>query len=93
MKCQKLVYLLDNASNQLSKLRLKTWVEINSDGHVTCNANSQIEFKTTMLNSRLCIHTLLIREETQQAADRNDKKVLFGGFAPFINCMRKITNK
>ena len=44
-----------------------------------------------MLNSSLCIHTLLIGEETQQAADRNDKKVIFGSYALFIDCMRKIT--
>ena len=91
MKCQKLVYLLDNTSNQLSKFRIKNWVEINSDGRVTCNTNSQIEFKTNMLNSSLCIHTLLIGEETHQAADRNDKKVIFGSYALFIDCMRKIT--
>ena len=69
MKCQKLVYLLDNTSNQLSRFRIKNRVEINSDGRVTCNTNSQIEFKTNMLNSSLCIHTLVIGEETQQAAD------------------------
>ena len=44
-----------------------------------------------MLNSSLCIHALLIGEETQQAADRNDKKVIFGTYASFIDCMRKIT--
>ena len=44
-----------------------------------------------MLNSSLCIHTLLIGEETQQAADRNDKKVIFGYYASFIDCIRKIT--
>ena len=93
MKCQKLVYLFDNTSNQLSKFRIKNWVEINSDGRVTCNTNSQIEFKTNMLNSSLCIHTLLIREETQQTADKNDKKVILGNFAPFIDCIRKITKK
>ena len=91
MKCQKLVYLLDNTSNQLSKFRIKNWVEINSDACVTCNTYSQIEFKTNMLNSSLYIHTLLIREETQQTADRNDKKVIIGNFALFIDCMRKIT--
>ena len=45
-----------------------------------------------MLNSSLCIHTLLIREETQQTANKNDKKVIIERFAPFIDCMRKIIN-
>ena len=93
MKCQKLVYLLDNTSKQLSKFRTKNWVEINSDARVTRNTSSQIEFKTNMLNSSLCIHTLLIRKETQQTADKSDRKVIFGSFAPFIDCMRKITKK
>ena len=83
--------MLDNTSNQLSKFRTKNWVEINSDASVTRNTNSQTEFKTNMLNSSLCIHTLLIGEEAQQAADRNDKKVIFGSYASFIDCMRKIT--
>ena len=82
--------MLDNTSNQLSKFRTKNWVEINRDARVTRNTNSQTEFKTNMLNSSLCIHTLLIREETQQTADKNDKKVIFGSFAPFIDCIRKI---
>ena len=85
--------MLDNTSNQLSKFRTKNWVEINSDARVTRNTNSQTEFKTNMLNSSLCIHTLLFREETQKTADKNDKKVIFGSFAPFIDCIRKITKK
>ena len=93
MTFQKLNYLLDNTSNQLSKFRRKHWVQINSDARVMRNTNSQIECKTNMLNSSLCIHTLLIREETQQTADKNDKKVIFGSFAPFIDCIRKITKK
>ena len=92
MKFQKLNYLLDNTSNQLSKFRTKHWVQTNCDARVMRNTNSQIEFKTNMLNSSLCIHTLLIREETQQTANKNDKEVIIGSFAPFIDCMRKITN-
>ena len=56
MKFQKLIYLLDNTSNRLSKFRTKNWVQINSDTRVMLNTNSQIEFKTNMLNSSLCIH-------------------------------------
>ena len=92
MTFQKLIYLLDNTSNQLSKFRTKYWVQINSDARVMRNTNSQIEYKTKMLNSSLCIHTLLIREGTQQTANKNDKKVIIGSFAPFIDCMRKITS-
>ena len=55
MTFQKLNYLLDNTTNQLSKFRIKHWVQINSDARVMRNSNSQIEFKTNMLNSSLCI--------------------------------------
>ena len=92
MTFQKLNYLLDNTSNQLSKFRTQHWFQINSDARVMRNTNSQIEFKTNMLNSSLCIHTLLIREETQQTTNKNDKKVIIGSFAPFIDCVRKKTN-
>ena len=34
--------LLDNTPNQPSKLRIKTWVQINDDSHGTYNINSQI---------------------------------------------------
>ena len=31
MECQKIINLLDNLPNQLSKFRTKKWVEINDD--------------------------------------------------------------
>ena len=70
MTFQKLNYLLDNTSNQLSKFRTQHWVQINSDARVMHNTNSQIEFKTNMLNSSLCIHTLLIRAETADSKQK-----------------------
>ena len=47
MECQKLVYLLDNTSNQLLKFRIKNWVEINSDGRVTCTPIVKLNLKLT----------------------------------------------
>ena len=49
--------MLDDASNQLSKLRAKNWVEINDESRGTYNVNSQIKFKTTMLKSSLCYYS------------------------------------
>ena len=46
--------LLDDASNQPSKFRTKSWVEINDESRGTYNVHSQIKFKTTMLKSSLC---------------------------------------
>ena len=45
--------LLRNASNQLSKFRTRTWVEINDESKGTSTSND-IKFKTTMLRSNLC---------------------------------------
>ena len=54
MEYQKIVNLIDDTSNQPSKFRTKNWVEINDESRGIYNANSQINFKTTMLKSSLC---------------------------------------
>ena len=54
MEYQKTINLLNNTSNQPSKIRTKKWAEINDDSRGTYNTNSQIKFKTTMLKSSLC---------------------------------------
>ena len=53
MEYQKIGNLLNNESDQPSKLRTRNWVEINDEsrGNYT---NSDIKFKTTMLRSNLC---------------------------------------
>ena len=53
MEYQKIANLLDDASNQPSKFKTKNWVEVNDESRGTCNVNSQIKFKTTMLKSSL----------------------------------------
>ena len=56
MKYQKIINLLDNTSNQLSKfrtknwIRTKSWIKINDQSRGVYNTNSDIRFKTTMLN-------------------------------------------
>ena len=54
MEYQKIVNLIDGASNQPSKFPTKYWVEINDESRGTYNVNSQIKFKTIMLKSSLC---------------------------------------
>ena len=54
MEYQKIAHLVDDASNQPSKFRIKNWVEINDESRGTYNLNSQIKFKTTMLKYSLC---------------------------------------
>ena len=54
MEYRKTINLLDNTLNQPFKFRTKIWVEINDDLRGTHRINSQIQFKTAMLNSSLC---------------------------------------
>ena len=54
MEYQKIANLIDDTSNQPSKLRSRNWVEINDESRGAYNYNSQIKFKTTMLKSSLC---------------------------------------
>ena len=46
--------MLDNTPNQPSKLKTKNWVEINGNSCGTYGFDSQINFKTSKLNSSLC---------------------------------------
>ena len=54
MEYQKIIDLLDNTSNQLSKFRTKKLIEINDQSRGMHNTNRDIRFKTTMLKSSLC---------------------------------------
>ena len=54
MEYQKVINLVDNAPNQLPKLRTRNWMEINEQSRGVYNVNSEIRFKTTMLKSILC---------------------------------------
>ena len=49
MEYKKIINLLDNGPNQLSKFRTKSWVEINDDLHGTYSSGCPIRFKTPML--------------------------------------------
>ena len=96
MEYQKMVNLIDDASNQLSKFRTKNWVEINDESRGTYNVNSQIKFKTTMLKSSLCDYSdayILVKGtisvNNTAAADANanntNKKIVFKNCAPFTS--------
>ena len=53
MEYQKIINLLENTPNQLSKFRAINWVEVNDESCGTYNVNSQPKFKTSMLWSSL----------------------------------------
>ena len=105
MEYQKIIHLLDNTSNQLSKFRTKNWIEINDQSRGVYNTNSDIRFKTTMLKSSLCDYSdayILVKgtititgagaDAAARQADERDKGVIFKNCAPFINCKSEINN-
>ena len=55
MEYEKILNLLDNTPNQPTKFKAKNWIEINNYVRGTCNTNSQIKFKTSMLKSILFV--------------------------------------
>ena len=103
MEYQKIANLIDDASNQPSKFRTKSWVEINDESRRTYNVNSQIKFKTKMLKSSLCDYsdayiivngTITVNNTAADSAAANNinKKVIFKNCAPFTNCISEINN-
>ena len=104
MEYQKIANLIDDdASNQPSKFRTRSWIEINDESRGAYDVNSQIKFKTTMLKSSLCDYsdayilvkgTISVNNTAAQGAAANytNKKVIFKNCAPFTNCISKINN-
>ena len=101
MEYQKIANLIDDASNEPSKLRTKNWVEINDESKGTYNVN--IKFKTKMLKSSLCDYsdkyilvkgTIAVNNTAAADIDANNtnKKVIFKNCAPFTNCISEINN-
>ena len=103
MENQKIANLLDETSNQPSKFRTRNWVEINDGSRGVYNINSQIKFKTTMLESSLCDYsdasilvkgTISVNNTATEgaAANNTNRKVIFKDYAPFTNCISEINN-
>ena len=102
MEYQKIINLLDNASNQPSKFRTKNWVEISDESRGTYNTNTRIKSKTTMLKSSLCNYSvnilvkgkITVNNTAAADADANNtnKKVIFKNCASFTECISRINN-
>ena len=103
MEYQKIANLLDNRSNQPSKLRTKNWVEINDESRGTYAVYKQIKFKTSMLRSSLCDYSdvyilfkgnISLNNTAGAAANANntDKNIIIKNCAPFTDCISKINN-
>ena len=78
MEYQKIINLFDNIPNQTTRFRANDQVEINDESHEVYNNDTQIRFKTSMLRSSLCDHSVayilvsgtIIVQNQQQAAER-----------------------
>ena len=49
MEYRKIINLLSNTNNQISKFWAKNWVEVNDECHGRYNTGGEIKFKATML--------------------------------------------
>ena len=54
MKYQKILDLLDDTTNQPSKIWTSNWLETNAESRGTYNVSNKIKFKTSMIRSNLC---------------------------------------
>ena len=96
MEYQKIINLLNDTPNQLSRYWAKNWVEINNNSWGKYKTNSQIKFKTRTLNSSLCDYsdayalfertiTVLNKTVTAPAVNNDNKKVMFKNCTPFTD--------
>ena len=103
-KNQKIINLLNNTPNQLSKFRTKNWIKINDQSGGVYNTSSDIRFRTTMLRSRLCDYSdayIFVKGRITITgvggaavgrADEINKVVIFKICVAFINCKSEINN-
>ena len=102
MEYQKIINLLNDATNQPSKFRTRDWVETNNESKGR-HDNSNIRFKTTTLRSSLCncsnVYILVNRTITVPntaaaiaAVNNTNEKVIFKNCTPFTDCITEINN-
>ena len=95
---QRIINLLDNTPNQLTKFKTKIWVEINDESHGLYNTGSQIKFKTSILRSSLCdySHAYILVSGTITVAQvaagggNSNIKIVIKNCALFTACTSKI---
>ena len=102
MNIKKIINLLDNTPNKSVKFRTKNWFEINDDSHGTYNTNTQIKFKTSILNLSLCDYrdtdiyvkgTITVPNTGTEADPNNRSEEIFNICVPFTDCISKIIHK
>ena len=102
MEYQKLINLLDNTTNQPSKLRTRNWVEINDEQKEKCD-NSNIRIKTSMIRSIFCDYsysyifvkgsiTVPNKAAAGSAVNNTNKEVIFKPCVLFTDCITERNN-
>ena len=104
MEYQKINNVLNKASNEPSKFRIRNCVEINDESRGRYTGNN-ITFQTTMLRSNLFGYAdayVLVKgtititgagaDNAGRQADERNKGVTFKNCAPFIKCINRINN-
>ena len=84
MEYQKIINLLDDKTNQLSKFRTRNRVEINDESKGKYD-NSNIIFKTSIIRSNVCDSYILVKGTITvpntaaegAAVNNTDEKVIF----------------
>ena len=72
MEYQKIINLLVNTANQLSKFITKNWIEINDQSNGTYNTNSDIRFENATLTPSLGDAYILLKETITITRAGND---------------------
>ena len=66
MEYQKMINLLDNASNQLPKFRAKNWIEINDQSRGNYNTDRILDVRpqcVSLVYVIIVMHTYLLQNE------------------------------
>ena len=94
MEYQKVINLLDDTTNQLSKFRTINLFVINDESRGMYNVSNQTKFKTSMIRSNLCdysdayIHVkgtiTVLNTETAAATNNRNIKVIFKNCGPSL---------
>ena len=102
MVYQKIINVLDDATNQPSKFKTRNWIEINDESKGK-DDNSNIRFKMYMIRSNFChysdvfilvIGTITVpnRADAGATVSNTNKKVIFKNCAPFTDCITEINS-
>ena len=105
MEYLKILNLLHNTPNLLSKFRTKNWIEINDQSRGVYNTNRDIRFEAAIRKSSLCDYSdayILVKgritvteaeaDAAARQADERNKGAMFKNCASFVNCKREINN-